>query len=248
MKEGNEKKGPSARVVRDAALIHEFNQIDANGDGTLSIDELFEGLQRRCWEQDEISVLFTKLDAYGDGLVTMEEFLAGMKGGRLLSMANFISFVDFKREGRIPIRSHKEDFEHPATGQRNSCLCRPRGTFDEERTIFFFISHRWLSPGGAEGHPDDKDGSKFELIVEAVERIMSSHPMLDDESEAAIWIDFGCVGQDLENPADELNELHEIIAQCDVLLTPVHDPNHDEWALPATIMDWYEEYKAGLES
>ena len=242
-----EKKIPSASEIRDAALIHEFKQIDTNGDGSLSIDELFEGLQRRCWEQDEVSVLFTKLDANRDGLISLEEFLVGMKGGRLLSMANFIPFADFKRQGRIPRRGHKENFEHPTTGQPNTNLCRPRSTFDERFTVFFFISHRWLSPGGAAGHPDNQENSKFELIVEAVDKIMDSNPMLGEGCQAAIWIDFGCVDQDLENPADELNELHEIIAQCDVLLTPVHDPMHAEWELPTTIMDWYKEYKAGLQ-
>ena len=155
--------------------------------------------------------------------------------------ANFILFEDFKREGVIPRRGHTEGFRHALTGQTNRNLCRPRSTFDQKITLSCFVSHRWLSPGGRDGHPDDKDGSKFKLIVEAVEKLLRSKPMKVDDCQVAIWIDFGCVDQDLENPAEELNELHEIIAQCDVVLTPVHDPEHAEWEYPE--LGWTDHYK-----
>jgi hypothetical protein len=158
--------------------------------------------------------------------------------------ANFILFEDFKREGVIPRRGHTEGFKHPLTGQLNRNLCRPRSTFDKKITCFVFVSHRWLSPGGRDGHPDDKDGSKFKLIVEAVEKLVKSQPMKGDHCQVAVWIDFGCVDQDLENPAEELNELYDIIAQCDVLLTPVHDPEHAEWEPPSVWNEYYKEYKA----
>jgi hypothetical protein len=158
--------------------------------------------------------------------------------------ANFIPFEDFKREGVIPRRGHTEGFKHALTGQTNRNLCRPRSTFNQKIAFSCFVSHRWLSPGGKDGHPDDKDGSKFKLIVEAVEKLLLSKPMKGDKCEVALWIDFGCVDQDLENPAEELNELHEIIAQCDVLLTPVHDPEHAAWEIPAVWTDHYKQYQA----
>jgi hypothetical protein len=178
-----------------------------------------------------------------EGNASVEPSAVPLEEGQRIE-ANFILFDDFKREGIIPRRGHTLHFKHPLTGQPNRNLCRPRSTFDYIVTLFIFISHRWLSPGGVDGHPDDKDGSKFKLIVEAVEKLLRSKPMKHD-CQVALWIDFGCVDQDLENPAEELNELHEIIAQCDVLLTPVHDPEHEEWEYPAGgWKDPYEEYKA----
>jgi hypothetical protein len=166
---------------------------------------------------------------------------------RARAEACFICFEDFKREGMIPRRGHKEGFKHPLTGQPNRNLFRTRSRFKAKRTLFIFVSHRWLSPGrrGLDGHPDDKDGSKFKLIVEAVEKLLLSKPMIADDCQVALWIDFGCVDQDLENPAEELNELHEIIAQCDALLTPVHDPEHGDWQYPPLgWSDHYAEYEA----
>ena len=79
--------------------------------------------------------------------------------------ANFILFEDFKKEGIIPRRGHTEGFKHPLTGQLNRNLCRPRSTYNATTTLFIFVSHRWLSPGGKDGHPDDKEGSKFKLSL-----------------------------------------------------------------------------------
>ena len=72
----------------DGWLTHEFNMLDANKDGSLSSDELFEGLIKRCWEQDEISVLFDMMDANKDGRITLDEYLDAMHS---------LSHVDFSR-------------------------------------------------------------------------------------------------------------------------------------------------------
>ena len=39
-------------------------------------------------------------------------------------------------------------------------------------------------------------------------------------------------------------QLGALIQRCDLLLTPVHDPGHKQWALPTAVRNWYEEYKA----
>ena len=160
------------------------------------------------------------------------------------AQANFVDFEEFKKYGQIPRRGHNEDFVHPKTGQRNKNMFHLRSYFDATMTLFIFVSHRWLRPGGADGHPDDEGGSKYKLIVEAVEKLLLSKPMLAKDCKVALWIDYACVDQDLENPAKELDELHEIIAQCDVLLTPVHDPNHAQWDSRPTVSGWYVDYKA----
>jgi len=180
----------------------------------------------------------------GGGSTELGEADANGVGGKQRAEAVFIAFEDFKVCGVIPRRGHREGFEHQLTKQGNETMCRAKSSFDGSKTLFVFVSHRWLSPGGAEGHPDDVEGSKHKLIVEAVEKLLQGKHMKAEDWGVALWIDFGCVDQDLENPAAELDELHEIIAQADVLLTPVHDPGHAEWEYPALWNDFYAEYKA----
>ena len=55
-------------------LKAEFNRLDRNGDGTLSSDELFEGLRFK-YEQDELSEMFDKLDTNGDKNISLDEYL-----------------------------------------------------------------------------------------------------------------------------------------------------------------------------
>jgi hypothetical protein len=55
-------------------LTAEFNRLDRYGDGTLSSDELFEGLRLK-YEQDELSETFDKLDTNGDKNISLDEYL-----------------------------------------------------------------------------------------------------------------------------------------------------------------------------
>ena len=72
---------PRTKLVADAPLSMQFDMIDMNKDGFLSPDELFEGLCKRGWEQDELQTLFGKLDTDGDGRISKTEYLAGMTVG-----------------------------------------------------------------------------------------------------------------------------------------------------------------------
>ena len=57
----------------------QFSMLDANQDGSLSPDELFDGLCKRGYEQDELQNLFAMLDTNGDGKVSLTEYLDGME-------------------------------------------------------------------------------------------------------------------------------------------------------------------------
>lgn len=59
----------------------QFDCIDTNKDGFLSEDELFQGLCKRGYEQDELQDLFGRLDTDGDGRISRNEFLEGMLKG-----------------------------------------------------------------------------------------------------------------------------------------------------------------------
>ena len=46
-----------------------------------------------------------------------------------------------------------------------------------------------------------------------------------------IWFDYSCINQD-ENPAAViLWQLDQIVHNCDAILTPIHDPDHNDWDL-----------------
>ena len=57
-------------------LNRQFDKLDVNKNGSLSSDELFDGLLSAGWEQDEVSSLFDNIDANGDNKITKEEFLS----------------------------------------------------------------------------------------------------------------------------------------------------------------------------
>lgn len=58
-------------------------------------------------------------------------------------------------------------------------------------------------------------------------------------------VDYSCIDQDHASPAALLTEhLRSVIAVCDLILTPVHDPKHASWCLPLNFTDLHEEYQA----
>lgn len=64
-----EKKAPDPEKI--------FAKKDANGDGSLTLDEFKTGLKDKALETADKR--FKRLDSDGDGKVTLDEFKAGMK-------------------------------------------------------------------------------------------------------------------------------------------------------------------------
>ena len=64
----------------DASPVEIFVEIDVDLSGTLSREELRNGLLREGrWREDEIEKLFDACDGNHDGLVTLQEFIHGVK-------------------------------------------------------------------------------------------------------------------------------------------------------------------------
>ena len=118
----------------------------------------------------------------------------------------FLTLADLIEYGMLPRFGSEEGFVHPVTGQPNANLCRPRESFDASKTIFIFVSHRWLRPSWdppSAGHPDDAENRKYKLILAALEKLRGKNAPIPEGMEVAIWIDFSCIDQD-GAPASEL--------------------------------------------
>ena len=158
----------------------------------------------------------------------------------------FVRLDKLRAHGSLPRFGSQPSFVHPVTGEPNANLCQPREEFDEARTFFVFISHRWARPGqGAKGHPDDPEHHKFQLVLDALDmlRNLSKASPVPQDLEVAVWMDYCCIDQD-GAPASELNNLGNLIAACDALITPIIDPEHASWEYPALWADYFAEYCA----
>ena len=166
---------------------------------------------------------------------------------RFAAKLRFVPFTAFEACGHIPRFGSNKEFVHPLSKVRNENLCQPLDKFDRSRTAFIFVSHRWITPHpGATGHPDDVERhSKYALVCEAVRRLQAgpSSP-IPEHFKVALWVDYSCVDQD-DSPAAELEErMATLVGLCDLLLTPVVDPEHKKWALPLTFENAIEDCQA----
>ncbi len=73
-KPGKRWEGPISIEEAKAKTAEHFGRIDADGDGTLTPEELFSEESRRLREEQKRQRMFDRLDADGDGTVSMEEF------------------------------------------------------------------------------------------------------------------------------------------------------------------------------
>lgn len=130
---------------------------------------------------------------------------------------------------------------------------------DRTNALIVFVSHCWVS--GFDGkdkdgavinhtiaknwreypHPDNKENDKYKLIVEAIKYIWKH--MAPGMRKCYIWKDFSCMDQN-GNPAGELKQLDKIVEACDCMLTPVVDPEHNEWERPSAWSNHFKDYAA----
>eukprot|EP00037_Helgoeca_nana_P009754 m.85551 g.85551 ORF g.85551 m.85551 type:complete len:417 (-) comp19786_c0_seq1:243-1493(-) len=157
--------------------------------------------------------------------------------------AKFLPHSALVKQGGLPRCGSDVDFVHPITGELNANLCRPRGDFAEDSTVFIFVSHRWLQPArGPSGHPDDPAGSKYTLLLAAIASLATAS-ITPSGLDVAVWIDFCCIDQDAA-PASELASLGDLIAGCDCILTVVVDEGHAVWEYPIRWRSYFTEYLA----
>jgi hypothetical protein len=148
----------------------------------------------------------------------------------------FIPFSIFEKLGRMP--RYPDD--------RSCTLTVNELTIDDyQKSLFIFVSHCWLRGwSGAEGwdgrpHPDTTDGDKYKLCVDGIDQIVKT--MASGMENCFLWLDFGCIDQD-GNPAGELKMLDKIIQVCDCLFTPIYDKDHENWILPTSFNNLYDDY------
>ena len=176
-------------------------------------------------------------------------------GGKVA--ARFVALSELKGHGRLPRLGSKPKYKHQRTGEGNANLCRHRADFPP-RTAFVFVSHMWARPiGGADSaHPDDENKSKHALIVAALEALRggvrgSVHAPLPLGVEVAVWIDWCCLDQDAplsqnkdEWTKNERRQIGKLIGSCDMILTPIFDPDPAGWEYPAVWTSHLTQYRA----
>ena len=117
---------------------------------------------------------------------------------------------------------------------------------DFANSLAVFISHQWLRGSeyseGWDGrpHPDDASGSKYELCIEVIKQIKAS---LAPEMKVYVWVDYMCIDQSNNPGVVCCKYLRAIVAMCDLLVTPVVDPQHASWEL-GNYTNIFEEYGA----
>jgi hypothetical protein len=171
--------------------------------------------------------------------------------------ARFVALSELKAHGRLPRLGSKPTYKHRRTGEGNANLCRHRVDFPP-RTAFVFVSHLWARPSGAadSAHPDDENKSKHTLIVAALEALRggvrgSAHAPLPLGVEVAVWIDWCCLDQDApssksrdEWTKNERRQIGKLVGSCDIVLTPILDPEPQGWEYPAVWTSHLSQYRA----
>ena len=159
-----------------------------------------------------------------------------------------VQFTGLDRFVPLARLQHEQELRRLGSGEESaggsSLYARPRKDFDENSTVFVFVSHRWARPAAdGRGHPDDAENHKAGLIVGALEALKNGE-CVADAVDFAVWVDFCCVDQD-GTPATELcDNMPALIASCDMMLTPVIDQEHEVWTRPPTWTDVFQEYGA----
>jgi len=93
-----------------------------------------------------------------------------------------------------------------------------------------FISHRWLQPSLEDGHPDDKNKTKFNLICRLMQQLAADNRLLVDK--IYLWIDYSSLQQAPAALNRTINSLPLAIQLCDVFVSLEHEEYwHRSWCL-----------------
>ncbi len=164
-----------------------------------------------------------------DGTSTKRAKLDDVDTPRQLMPIYLISFDSFQYWGSFP--------RNPECVE----LCIDSNRIDYDNSLIIFISHCWLRGRDVRPHPDNEENSKYKLIVSAVNKIWKA--FAPTMKHLYLWIDFSCINQD-SNPAAELKQLDAIVQLSDIVLTVIHDENHDKWELVTSEESNLKDYKA----
>jgi hypothetical protein len=149
------------------------------------------------------------------------------------SLIRLIPFPDFKELGHIP-RYQGDDKDVKTTLLKDLTLTQ------YQKSLFVFVSHRWLS--GQD--PDNADHVKYKLCVKGIEDL---HRFMAPGMETCyIWIDYASIDQSNE-PAEETRKtLEDAIHICDCMFTPIYDLDHMTWDFTnlAANSDPYDDYRS----
>lgn len=155
----------------------------------------------------------------------------------------FVDLECLRLEMSIPRCGTDRNFTHAITGEPNLNRCREFETFDRNTTCFVFVSHCWLRAGSStDGHPDNADNHKMELIIDACDALKGH--VIPEDFVVALWMDFMCIDQDNRPSSLFLQLLDGVMIICDIMLTPVYDLNHSSWQYPEQWDDCFAEYMA----
>ena len=239
--------GGGASALREGPALAGISESTRREVESLSSEARQELLQHY---NEALNAEIQKLGGSGKAVAAVDEGTKAPEvvGTKSSAMPNvyFVPEADLKDLKYLPRRGCNEDFVHKVTGRGNNTVHQPVAFFEGRKVCFVFISHRWLRPGnGARGTPDDDDNSKCKLILAALEELRGPNAPVPEDVEFAIWLDYSCMDQDAA-PGSELQELHSIVAACDLMLTPIVDKDHTKWEAPTPlpVAGWLEAYKA----
>jgi hypothetical protein len=150
--------------------------------------------------------------------------IATRKGAQaVLSTANienplvrFLDFEHFKKFGKIP-RYPDDHKDVPVVSFTK---------INRRSSLLVFISHRWLQGTKDDAEPDNEMLDHYNLIVEGVQMLKDTYAAKMDN--VYLWIDFGCVDQNGDTNPTKFR-LVEVMSVCDLMLTPIYDPDPCSW-------------------
>ena len=121
----------------------------------------------------------------------------------------FIEYKKFKLHGKIP--------RCPNQSHLCSDIREVQKVID--KSLIVFISHRWLR--SLDNQPDDANDSKFQLIVEGLEKVKKY--FCPDMQNMYLWLDYSSIDQDRSSSMDEWKLLNQVMRLCDIIFTPMVD-------------------------